>query len=457
MTRFKTCIRTMVMLVIVLFPCVSSARIGIRDTEIERTLDMFTAPLIVAARLDPASISVNVLNLWDINAFVAEGQNIFLHAGLIVKVQSPDQLISVIAHEMGHITGGHLVKRKDAEEKAFITSLISTLLIGGASLGASQGDPSGAIGGLLGGQMTGLGQMLAYSRSQESAADQAALTFLEKAHLSPQGMLTMLSSLQKETGEKIIKMPYATTHPLSQERIALLEERAQKSSYWNIPISSDWMRSFKRMQGKLKGFLQDPEEVLRQYPLNNTSVEARYARAAAYHRLARHEESFQEMDALVKESPSDPYFYELRGQFFMETGQVDAALKDYRNAYKRSGDAPLIAAALGGALVQQETRQSLLEAVGLLKRALLDDPSFDSGWHSLAIAYDRLGQGGEAALASAEMFSVQNNPKDAITQARRAKTLLSPTSVSWRKAHEIEDAMTLELKNTPEKFEDHPR
>ena len=415
----------------------------IRDSEIEITIRGWADPILVAAGLDPAAVRILLVNDPSLNAFVAGGQNIFLHTGLLMATESPGQAIGVIAHEAGHISGGHLARSAEGIRAAENTSLIATLLgIGAIALGAGAGvDKAGTAGAALvvGGQSAGFRRLLAYTRTQERAADQAAVDMLERAQQSARGLLEFLGALEDQ--ELLVSErqdPYVRSHPLTSDRIAFISNAMAHSPWSDVPDPPEEMRRHERMRAKLIGFLERPRRVLRTlFPLADESLPARYARAVAYMRLADLDAALGEIDILIREHPDDPWFVELKGQILFEHGRVRDALPHYRRAARLVPEEALILAGLARVQVEIGGEALLREAVDNLeaaRRLERDDPTT---WRLLAAAHHGLGEAGLSALAAGEYALLTGRPDDAARHAERAERAFPEGSPEWLQARDI--------------------
>lgn len=407
----------------------------IRDAEIERTLRDYADPVFVAAGLSPASVKIYLLNQKGINAFVAGGQNIFINTGTILELDRPGELIGIIAHETGHISGGHLARSADAMAAATIPMVVGTLL-GIAAMAA--GNPDAGMGIMLGGQQIAERTLLAYSRDQESAADQAAINFLNATGQSSQGLLDTFNRFR---GQEVLsdraQDPFVRTHPLSSDRLAALEQRVSKSPFADKPESAQQIRAYGRIRAKLIGFIERQDIVLRKYPLTDKSIEARYARAIAYYRIPDLGKAFAEVDAIIAEEPENPYFHELKGQILFENGRAADAVPEHAAAVKLAPNEPLLKLNLGQAMIATEDPSLNPAALQTLESALRVDPDNPFAWHQLAIAYARDGRIGMAEYATAERYSRSATPGDAIVHAQRALCELDPASPAYRRAQDI--------------------
>ncbi|KTF68395.1 M48 family metalloprotease [Sphingomonas sp. HT-1] len=410
----------------------------LRDAETEALLADMANPLFKAAGLSPASGQVVLIGDPSINAFVAGGQIVYINAGLIDAADSANQVQGVIAHEIGHIIGGHAVFQRDG---GYGNISILSLLLGAAAMAA--GSAEAGTGILMAGQRAAIGKYLAYSRVQESSADAAGARILNGAGVTGKGMIGFFEKLTQQmhqygyytTGPEVD--PFAQTHPLSQDRVQTLTADLQNAPSWSKPLDPDLERRFKRVQAKLRGYANDPKATLRIYPKTDTSVPAHYARAYAYHKSGYPEQAAAETQALVKLAPTDPYFLELEGQILLESGQPRSALEPLRKATQLSNNAPLIASTFGHALVATEDKANLKEAERVLRDSLTRDRNNPFAWINLGTVYDRLGDEPRTALATAERANLIGDPRTALISARRAMGGLAQGSPDWVRAQDI--------------------
>lgn len=425
------------------------ARDFIRDAEIEETIRELGGPLFAMAGLTPASVRVYIVNDSSLNAFVAGGQNIFLNTGLLMATDGPNQLIGVIAHETGHITGGHLARTHDALRNASAQTILSFVL-GAAAAIAGQGQAAGAI--VTGGAQVAQRAFLTYSRVQEASADQAALQFLDATGHSARGLAEFFEKLgDQEALLTANQDPYVRTHPLTPERVAAVRAHIARSPISDKEENPELVLAHARMKAKLTAFLLSPVQAFRQYPLEDKSLPARYAHAIAYHRQRDPAAAIAAVDGLIAESPDDPYFHELKGQFLLENGDPDAAIAPYAEAVRLRPDEVLLRLGLGQAQVSAKSEAHLDDALINLQRAVRMSPRDASGWRWLAMAYGRKGDIPNASLATAERYILIGRYRDAIGQADRAQRLLPEGSPAQLRAQDIKQAAEQELKSDANK------
>ncbi len=417
----------------------------LRDTETEALFDEVAKPLVEAAKLDPKSVKVVLLNDSEINAFVAGSQNVYVNSGLITNSDNVNQLQAVVAHELGHVAGGHAIRMGEgAKEATGIT--LATMVLGAIAIAAGAGDAG--MGLMMMGQQAAMNRFLAFTRAQETSADLAGVDYLSKAGISGSGSLEFFKKLQNQEYRLAIyaKDSYDRTHPLSSERISILENLYKKDPAWDRKTDPALEAKFQRVKAKLLGFI-NPRQAINKYPETDQTVPAHYARAYAYHLGAYPEKALYEADALLKTNPHDPYFLELKGQILLEGGQPAEAVAPLREATERSGGAPLIASMLGHALISTEDRKNYAEAKNILKSAVSTDNQNPFAWYQLGMIYDREGDTPRAALATAERNNLEGNPKLALASAEMAMRGIPTGTPDYLRAQDIAMVSKIELKD----------
>ena len=416
----------------------------LRDTETEALFDEVAKPLVQAAKLDPKSVKVVLLNDQEINAFVAGSQNVYVNSGLITSADNVNQLQAVVAHELGHVAGGHAIRMGEgAKEATGIT--LATMVLGAIAIAAGAGDAG--MGLMMMGQQAAMNRFLAFTRAQETSADLAGVDYLSKAGISGRGSLEFFKKLQNQEYRLAIyaKDSYDRTHPLSSERISILENLYKKDPAWDRKPDPALEAKFQRVKAKLLGFINQ-RQAINKYPETDQTVPAHYARAYAYHLGAYPEKALSEADALLKTDPNDPYFLELKGQILLEGGRPAEAVAPLREATERSGRAPLIASMLGHALISTEDPKNYAEAKNILKNAVSSDNENPFAWYQLGMIYDREGDTPRAALATAERNNLEGNPKLALASAEMAMRGIPSGTPDYLRAQDIAMVSKIELK-----------
>jgi predicted Zn-dependent protease len=414
--------------------CPAAAQSLLRDAEIEQWLDDYARPIFKAAGLPADQIDILIIGDPTPNAF-AGGLIMGIHTGLITTADAPNQVEGVIAHEAGHIAGGHSARSDEMMAAATRPMLLSLVLAAGA---IAAGAPQAGMGILGLGQTIGMAEALSYSRGQEASADQAAVTYLDAHGRSSEGLIEFFGKLRNYeilSGRRA--NPYLRSHPLSNQRITALTERAAASPYKDVRDSPEDVMRLKLIQAKINGFLQETNVTLRQYPLSDQSDPARYARAVAFYRAGMLEKAETEIDRLIASAPNNPYYLELKGQMLFESGKVAESIEPHRRSVALAPGKALLRINLGRALVGLEDAALLPEAVKELKAALLLEPDNSFGWFELARAYGGLGQEALANLATAESRFHAGSRGEAALFARRAKDGLKAGTPEYRQALDI--------------------
>ena len=413
----------------------------IRDAEIEDTIRAYAVPLLEASGLGADAVRLHIVNDSNINAFVAGGPNLFMSSGLLAAAEEPGEIIGVIAHEIGHIAGGHLVRTRDALENASAEMILATVLAAGAFI-AGEGEVGSAI--VTGGQALAQQSFLSYSRAQEQSADQAAVRLLERTGQSAAGLLRMFERLKERERFSLSEASgYLRTHPLTRERIRFIRDLVEEESAGVGKIPDALGIAHRRMVAKLKGFLDPPEETLRAYPADDDSTVARYARAIAYYRIPDLEPALATLDALIADFPDDPWFHELKGQVLFENGRVREAIAPYERAVVLQGDAALLRLGLARAQIEIGDAASLASAVANLEAATRLEKNEPQHWYQLGIARGRAGGRAASSLAFAEAAYLRGNLESALHHAAAATDGLAHGSAGWLRAEDIRNAAEL--------------
>jgi predicted Zn-dependent protease len=410
----------------------------IRDAEIENIIRDYSTPLFQAAGLNPQSIQVYLVVDNSLNAFVTAGQRMFINTGLLMKSDDPLEVIGVIAHETGHMAGGHSITRSQ-EARGAQTKAIAAYVLGLASALAT-GQPGLATAVISAGQDVALKGLLSYTRGQEQAADQAAVRYLNETGQSPRGVLEFMRIL---SGQEILlaanQDPYLRSHPLTQDRIAFMERAVADSPYGNTPARPEFIVMQARIQAKLIGFLRSTRDVFRAYPETDRSLPARYARTIALYRAADLGQALPMIDQLIAEHPVDPFFHELRGQMLFENGRLADALPSYRRAVELLDSSAMVRLSLAHTLVELDAPALDEEAIDQLEAVLASEPRNSLAWRLSAIAYGRKGDKGMTALSLAEAALLRGQLVDARGQAARAQDLMPRGSPGWLRAQDLEN------------------
>ena len=448
MTRqMSRCLRLTLAALLLAFAMVrpAAAQSILRDSETELLFRDMSKPLIQAAGLDPANVKIVLINNPEINAFVVGGQVVYIHSGLLTQADNANQLQGIIAHELGHVAGGHINRLHEGAGNATKIGILSLVLAAAAMAAGAPADAG--MGIMMAGQRAALGNFMAFTRAQESSADLAGAAYLSKAGISGKGSLAFFKKIQNQEYRLAIyaKDSYDRTHPLSQERVQSLAQTYQKDPAWDRPTDPALEARFQRIKAKLQGFI-DPKVATQKYPESDQTVPGHYARAYAYHLGAYPDKALSEADALLKTAPDDPFFLELKGQILLESGRPKEAIPILRQAVKNAPDQPMIAVMLGHALIASEDEKNFAEAKQVLKTAVNRDNDNPFAWLQLGIVYDREGDQARAALATAERNNLQGNAKLALASARTAMRGIPAGTPDYLRAQDIAMVSEAELK-----------
>ncbi len=419
----------------------------IRDTEIEKLLSDYASPVFQAAGLGSGRIKVRIVQNENFNAFVVDGRNVFIHTGTLLQAKSPNEVIGVLAHETGHITGGHMaaLRRRIAQDqtRALLAQILGIgLMVAGGVAGGDSGNDLGSAGqGIMyGGNALIMRGLMAERRSQESAADQAGLQLLNATKQSGQGMLeTFERFAQQEYISEAYKDAFARSHPLSADRIARLRQHVMQSPHYNAKDPPQLQLRHDLMRAKLSGYLERPGTVFNRYPVTDKSLPARYARAIARFfqgGAGGLQAALAETNSLIRDRPSNPYFWELKGDLLMRSGKMRDAIPSLRQALKLAPDSSLMRVQLAAALQNENSKAATNESVKLLRRSLVDDQN-SRAFRLLANGYYKQGKRPKADAMIAQAYFQEGNLKQAQIFAKRAQIKLRTGTPEWLKNDDI--------------------
>ncbi|MGP1396958.1 MAG: M48 family metalloprotease [Inquilinaceae bacterium] len=408
----------------------------IRDAEIEHTIHTYLRPILEVAGLAPSAVDVILVNAPTLNAFVAGGQNVFIHTATLMQADDPGQLIGVLAHETGHMAGGHLAQGQQELESAQRTALLTTLLGMAAAVASGNAGAGAAVIGA--GGTVAERSFLSFTRAMENAADQAAITYLNRTGISAEGFLAFMEKLEDQELVPVnSQVEYARTHPLSRDRVDFIRNQVAQSPATGTPLPADYYEMFDRMQAKLIGYLT-PAQALTRYPADDTSIAGQYGRAIALFRRGDMDGAHALTDALLAAEPDNPFFHEWKGQMLLETGRAAEARPYYERAVALYPDEPLLLIPLAQTKLESNDPADLQSAIANLEGAVDgDDGGSPLAWRLLAIAYGKTGDVGMAAVALAEEALARGDDATARQQSERAQQTLPEGSRGWLRAQDI--------------------
>jgi len=407
----------------------------VRDAEIEGLIQDYTRPIFKAAGLRRGGVEVFLLNQNSFNAFVT-GTRMFINTGAIMQADTPNEIIGVFAHETGHIVGGHLVRLRDRLEKAQLLSVLGLLAGAGA---AAAGSPQGGAAIVAGSQGLTQRSLLAYQREEELAADRAGVTLLNKTGQSSRGMVTTFKRLGKNPLFSSGRLdPYAISHPVPRQRVALLNNVAQKSPHYNKKDSSSLQLRHELARAKIAAYAGGAGLVRNIFRKNINGIAGNYGIAISNFLSGVPRRGIPIMDKLIKKMPKNPYFYEMKGEMLLRSGKASEAAAAFKKAVKldkrQNG---LLRIQLGHALLETNNKKNLKAAIKTLREGTSRDPYSSAGYGYLARAYGANGQQNLALAATAEARFLQGAIKQAKQFALRAQPRIKKGSPQWLRLQDI--------------------
>jgi predicted Zn-dependent protease len=403
----------------------------LRDADMEYALSQVAAPVLKAAGLNAARVKILVVNDGSLNAFVISNDAIYIHSGLIGRMERAAMLQAVIAHEAAHITNGHITRRISNIGTARTAAGLGAAL---AVVAAAAGSGQAAAGIALGTQSAAQRAFFRHTRAEESSADQSGIRYMRSAGVPVSGMRDVMQIFRgQEALSERRQDPYVRSHPLSRDRLRAIEGYA--AAYGDAAgdtASSDYW--FARAKGKLTAFQRKPSWTLNRLGESGYRDVALLREAMARHRNSQTKEALRAVDQAIALRPDDPFLYDLKGQILMETRQFSAAANTHARAVKLRPNDGLLQAGYGRALL---ATGNVNAALGPLERARSIDFRDSSMLRDLSVAYARSGQNGMAALITAERYAIRGRLEDAGIHAKRAIGLLAEGSGPWQRAQDV--------------------
>ncbi|WP_321491177.1 M48 family metalloprotease [uncultured Hyphomonas sp.] len=432
----RTFLRYIAMAAAALSVAVSASAQGfIRDAEIEETLREWTNPILDVAGLNHEDVGLYVINDPSLNAFVANGQNIHMHTGLIIAADSPGQIKGVLAHETCHIACGHTVTRSRAAGVASRPALIS-IGLGILAIAAGEGGAGAALIGSS--QQFAALNFFVHTRSEEAMADTAAVSYLTELGQSPEGIVEFFEKFRaQEVISQARRYPYFRSHPLASDRIRNVRMLADESPTRDVPPTEREQYQYEMMRAKLIGFLDTAGKVRREYPDSDQSEPARYARSIAAMQASDMRVALDGIDSLLADEPDNPYFWELKGQILFEGGQTAESVEPHRRSLELKPGQPLLLINYARSLNARAEPGDVEAAESALRDALIAEPENAFAWQQLAITLEKQGRRAEAQLATAESAYAVGDLQRANIFAHRARDQLDRNTVNYRRADDI--------------------
>ncbi|MEY8882754.1 M48 family metalloprotease [Donghicola sp. XS_ASV15] len=407
----------------------------LRDPDIEHALNTIAAPILNAAGLGANRVKVLVVNESSLNAFVVDAEHIFIHAGLLSRLENASQLQSVIAHEAAHIANGHMARRLTNMRTARTAAGIGLALAAAAAAG---GEGRAATGLALGTQSSAQRVLFAHTRAEEASADQAGVRYMVSAGINPVGAVEVVDIFRGQEALSVSRQdPYTRTHPLTQDRFRALQGFAAAYGDRAWPDATTANYWFARAQGKLTAFTRAPSWTLRRAKSSVTADIRLMREAVAYHRQPNARKAIATIDKLASARPQDPFVHELRGQILLESRNFSPATNAYGRAVKLAPNDPLILGGYGRSLLALDTADSNKRALAALEKARRIDRYSAGVLRDLGMAYARAGQNGMASLVTAERYALRGRLNDAALHAKRAEGLLPRGSAPWQRAQDV--------------------
>ena len=405
----------------------------IRDAEIETILESYIHPIFQKANLNPKDLNLVLLVNNETNAAATLNTTMILNTGFLMKTERLEEVVGVIAHEVGHMEGQHIVRSISSIERAQKASLLTGAV--GIVLGILTQRPDLAAALAFGSSISGIYAFLRYSRAEEASADQAAIRYLNGLCWPATGLVTFFKKLLgQELLSTSLQDPYMRSHPLTRDRMNAIETQIQNSC--SKPFPTAMVNNYEILKTKLEAFLLPPPFVLKKF--SDASILSQYARAIALYRSAKVKDAMAILDQLLLTYPNPAFIHELMGQIYYENGKIDLSITAYRKALRIKKTELLFKLGLAQCLIEKNTSSTIKEAETLLEDIKSAEPKNLTIWHFLSVVYGRQKKMGAMALALAEKAIILGDWDHAADQVKRALHFLKKGSVLYLRAQDLE-------------------
>ena len=406
----------------------------VRDVELEEFTREILTPLTDASNLDKNRIDLYFVKSNQVNAFVTSGQNIFINTELIIKSENYDEYLGVLAHELAHINGGH-VSRTIEEIATLGDKSLPIYLLG--VLGILRGDADFGLGALLVGSASVQDGYLYYSRTQEAAADQAAVSLLCKSSQPVKGLENFLEVLNRSSSKDEKIFQYKSTHPLTADRANWIRASYSKYPNCNNERNTEIQNRFELIKAKLFAYTHSKEETISIFN-NKTNSSSKYGMAALRLYEGNYDLSLKLMNELLTIDQNNPYYYEMLGEIYFHKKLFPLAVAAQEKVIELmplENDLHLMM--LGSYLLADNSNKSLKKGIKALNKSLFLNSKNSYSWHLLAKAYSQNKELALAQYASAERYYLRGDNTLALSFLKKAIKNIDNNTVEWYRASDL--------------------
>ncbi len=388
----------------------------ILDDEVEAYFQKWFEEVFNAASRQKSVVKprVYLISNQAVNAGAAPGGQFVIFTGLFKLCETAEEFMGVLAHEVAHVRGNHMVQMVMAEEKSMLTAAIAFALGGVAAIAG--GDVAPLIAGMSGGANVYLRSGMKHSQDLEIAADAEAIKTLGRLGIPLTGLRDFLVRIKKMEGAPDIDR-YFMDHPPTEDRIAALEAEIKSHPQPTWARSAEYNGIYQRLKAKILGFTLKPSDIFKKY--NGDTLNDAFARAIAYGRNAQVGKAHQEIDKMIAAHPNDAFALELKSQLYLDEKKGDQAIQSLEKAAALKPQATYLRFSLAHLLV--ETGKDLPKAEGILRTITQKGEMGDFAWLLLGKAYALQGKQDLALWANAEHDARSGDTKIATAKLKRAK------------------------------------
>ena len=414
----------------------------IRDTEIEEFTNDIVKMLLAETNIDAKDINIYFIESKQVNAFVTGGKNIFINTELIIEAEDYREYAAVIAHELAHIIGRHVFRT--SEELANISNKAMPIYLLGI-IGLITGASEAGFAGVMVGQAAVSDTFTYYSRTQEAAADQKAVSILCNSMIDASYLSSFLDKLEIIDSEKQSKSQnYRSTHTLPRDRINWIELALNSNEKCHFEIDKELEKRFNLIKAKLFGFTHSYHETKAVYNLNDDP--GLYANAVSSYLNGEQNKAIEYLEILIEKNNINPFFKEIMGEIYFTKQIYDEAIYFQRNALNNLGfENDLYMMMLGNYLLSSEKKEKIKDSIYYLRKSIQLNPTNTYSWYLLARAYAQIDNISLANYATAERYFLIGERGLSFDFALKAIKGLKENTPEWYRTYDLIEILKKEV------------
>jgi predicted Zn-dependent protease len=378
------------------------SRVRVHDDPLmQQYLEQLLYNLATYSDLEDPRLELVIVNNPTMNAFAVPGGVVGFHTGVFALAETEDQMASVLAHELAHLSQRHFARGLEAQRSSSMVSLAG--LLASLVIAATAGGDAG-LAAITTAQAITMDNQLRYSRSNEQEADRIGLQTMERANRDPGAVADMFATLLKATRYTGSRPPeFLLTHPITEKRIADARGRAMGAAMRHYPrnpdfhlikaralvaISNQPLDAIKRFNAELQSNPQNPQAIY-------------YGLALAHTKAGNYGQARKTLDQLLQDNPHQLSFQYADLELDIAMERYDQGLAKAERLLRLNPNSYPLTAIKSEILWQAHSYEEAGAVLTALSRMRPEDPMI---WYRLAEVRGLAGNISGVHEARAEYF-----------------------------------------------------